>query len=308
MRAFVRRKSDPGGVEPADVPVPRHDDDELLVKVMAVGVGVHDPSFLPGDAGPCFPVGIEAAGVVERVGDGVHAYRPGDRVAFISAMQPKGGTWAEYAVVGADSPIVTIPAGMDFVEAAAVPVAGSTVLRAVQALDAGVPADGTLFVAGGSGAIGTLAVQVARSRGWRVAASASERNHDFLRALGAETAVDYHDRDWPDRIRRWRPEGVEAVIAVLPGTSAECLPVVRDGGVLVTVSGDVVTPERGVRVRVVPHDTDIREGLVRLTEEIARGDKRVEVERVHPFDEAPAALAKVRTGHARGKIVLRLDH
>lgn len=88
-------------------------------------------------------------------------------------MQPKRGTWAEYVAVNAGSLTIPIPSGLGFVEAAAIPVAGNTVLKALRAL-AAAPIGGTLFIAGGSGAIGTFAIQLARKRGWRVAASASE--------------------------------------------------------------------------------------------------------------------------------------
>lgn len=306
MRAFVKSESGENAIEPAEVAVPQIDDDELLVRVKAVGVGIHDSYFLPGDAKYPFPIGIEAAGVVERVGPGVLDHRPGDRVAFVSSMQPKGGTWAEYTAVKSSSLIVSVPAGLDFVEAAAVPVAGNTVLRAVQALEP-IPVGGSLFIAGGSGAIGTLAIQVARARGWRVGASASKRNHDLMLSLGAEVVVDYNDPAWHEQIRQWLPGGVDAAMAVQPGTSADSLSVVRDGGKLITISGDVVTPERNVHVEVVPHDADVKGALTHLMAEIARNDKRVEIERVYPFEEAQAALAKVQTRHARGKIVLRFE-
>lgn len=305
MRAFVKVRADADEIEPAEVAVPQIDDDELLVRVEAVGVGVHDAYFLPSDATYPLPIGIEAAGVVEQVGCAVRAHRPGDRIAFVSAMQPKGGTWAEYAAVRANSLIVPIPADLGSVEAAAVPVAGNTALRAVNALGHP-PAGGSLFVAGGSGAVGTLAVQVARARGWRVGASASAPNHDHLRSLGAEATVDYRDPDWPGQVRRWVPGGVDAAIAVQPGIATDSLRTVKDGGRLVTVSGDLVTPVRGVHTQVVPHDTDVQDELARLMTEIARGTKRVVIERVYPFDEALAALAKVRTRHARGKLVLRV--
>ncbi len=305
MRAFVKLSATDDRIELAEVADPQIDDDELLVRVQAVGVGIHDSYFLPGNARYPFPIGIEAAGLVEKIGSSVSVHLPGDRIAFVSSMQPKGGTWAEYVAVKADSLIVPIPTGMDFVEAAAVPVAGNTVLRAVQAL-ATVPAGGSLFIAGGSGAIGTLAIQVARTRGWRVGASASEHNHDHMLSLGAETAVDYHDPGWPDQIRHWMPGGVDAAMAVQPGTSTDSLSVVRDGGRIISISGDIVPPERGVHVEVVQHQTDVRDELTQLMTGIVKRELRVEVERVYPFEEALAALAKVQTRHARGKLVLRL--
>ncbi len=195
---------------------------------------------------------------------------------------------------------------MSFVEAAALPVAGNTVLRALRALRPSGPA-GSLFIAGGSGAIGTLAIQLAVRRGWRVAASASEGNRDYLRSLGAELAVDYRDPGWAARVLQWMPGGVDAAIAVHPDTSTGSLGVVRDGGALISISGDRLEPERGIVVQVVPHSADVGDELGRLMLDVAAGEVRVEIERVLAFEDARAALAKVATRHARGKIVLQLD-
>lgn len=306
MRAFVVVAVGQDTIEPAEVPVPEIDDDELLIRVQAVGVGIHDSYFLPPGISYPYVVGIEAAGVVERTGSAVHTPQVGDRVAFVSSMQPKGGTWAEYVAVKQSSLIVPIPDAMDVTEAAAVPVAGNTVLRALHGLS-GIPAGGSLFIAGGSGAIGTLAIQLARTRGWRVAVSASAHNHDYVRSLGAELAVDYHDPDWADQVRAWMPGGVDGAMAVQPGTTAVSLPVVRDGGTVVAISGDVVPSERGVTVANIPYDVDVHDELVQFLVAIDKGEYRVELEHVYPFEEAQAALAKVQTRRARGKLVLRLS-
>ena len=274
MKAFVIPQAGAHAVEPGDVPVPKIDSDELLVRVLAVGGGV------------C-------------------GHLPGDRIAFVSSMQPKGGTWAEFAAVKAHSLILPLPESLGFVEAAAVPVAGNTILRAFTAL-ASVPAGGSLFISGGSGAIGTFAIQLARRRGWRIGASSSEANHDYMLSLGAEMAVDYHTPNWAGEVLQWMPGGVDAVVAVPPGTSSESLPVVKDGGSLVSISGDGLVTERGVKVGGIPYQADVRDGLVQLMTDIADGEVRAELERVYPFEEALAALAKVQTRHARGKIVLRL--
>lgn len=304
MRAFVLPHAGADLPQFADVPPPTPADDELLVRVKAVGVGIHDSYFLPPNATYPYPIGIEAAGTIERVGPLVSAHHRGHRVAFVSSMQPKGGTWAELVAVKADSLIVSVPATMGFVEAAALPVAGNTALRALQALG---PAQGSLFIAGGSGAIGTLAIQLAVRQGWRVAASASEANHDYLRSLGAELAVDYRDPSGPARVLEWMPAGVDAAIAVPPSTSTGSLGVVRDGGHLISISGDRLVSERGVTVQVVPHTGNVRDELGRLMADVATGAVRVEIEQVLSFEDAGAALAKVSTRHARGKIVLQLD-
>ncbi len=306
MRAYVLPSAGAHTVEPALLPRPQISDDEMLVRVMAVGVGSHDPLFVPRDAQYPYTIGIEASGVIEQLGRAVTGRRRGDRIAFVSALSARGGTWAEYTAVAAGALIVRIPDGVDFVQAAAVPVAASTALRALNALGA-LPPGASLFIAGGSGAIGTFGIQLARQRGWLVAASASPANHGYLRALGADFVSDYADPRAAVRLRQWRPAGVDAAVAVLPGTAAATLPLVRDGGQLICISGDAVPGERDVRVRVVPQQEDVAVELVGVMADIASGAIRVEVERVYPFEQALDALAKVATRRARGKIVIQVQ-
>ena len=305
MKAFVIPQAGAHAVEPADVPLPKIDAQEVLVRVRAVGVGIHDSYFLPEDAHYPYPIGIEGAGEIEEIGSAVSGYLAGDRIAFVSSMQPKGGTWAQFAAVKADSLILPMPEGMDFMQAAAVPVAGNTILKAFRAL-AALPDGSSLFIAGGSGAIGTFALQLARQRGWRVAASASKTNHDYMLSLGAEKAVDYHNPQWTGEVLQWMPGGVDAVVAVQPDTSSESLSVVKDGGLLVSVSGDASVSERGIQMTGIPYQADVREELVKLMGEITAGKVHLEIEHLYPFEEALSALAKVGTRHARGKVVLSL--
>lgn len=307
MKAVVLSDAGQGLIEFDQVPVPSNDSDELLVRVKAVGVGIHDSYFLPSGISDPFPIGIEAAGVVDQVGhDLTERYQPGDRIAFISTNQLKGGTWAEYAVVRGDSLILPIPEDLSFEKAAAIPVASNTILRAFHAL-AAIPEGGSLFVAGASGAIGTFAVQLGSNRGWHVAGSASPHNHDYLTTLGASKSVDYHDPTWPEQIRRWMPDGVDGALAVQPSTTIPSIGVVKDGGTVVTVSGDQVgTPPRGVTVTGLAYEIDVHQELLELVEQITGGRLRLEIEQIYPFDNALEALSKVQTRHARGKIVLSL--
>ena len=305
MQAMVLPGPDTAEPVPARVPVPQIGPDEMLVRVRAVGVGIHDSYFLPSGLSFPYPIGIEAAGEVERVGAAVTGHRAGERIAFVSTMQPKGGVWAEYAAVRSDSLILPIPERMGFEEAAAVPVAGNTVLRALHAL-APMPSQAALFVAGASGAIGTFAVQLARQHGWRVAGSASPPNHEYLTGLGATLAVDYRDHDWPDAVRQWCPGGVDGALAVQPATTAPTMAVVRPGATVVSISGDRVAASGGVSVAGPAYAADVRGELLTLMDDIVAERIRLVLERVYPFQDAPAALEKVRTRHARGKLVLSL--
>lgn len=286
----------------ADVPVPAPDAGEVLVRLHAIGVGLHDRWFLPPDARFPYPIGIEGAGVIEACGAGVTGFAPGDRVLFVNSLQPKGGTWAEFTVVPRRA-LVPVPAGLDFVHAAALPVAGGTAMAAMRQV--GPVAGATLFIGGASGAIGTLAVQLARAHGMRVAASASAANRDYLRGLGAELAVDYRAPGWVDVVRDWGGCGVDAAIAIPAGTGADSIHTVRDGGRLVTISGDRVAPERGITVSQVTVEGDTAQALAGLAVDVAQGRIRLGIERVYPFVDAVAALEKTETRHARGKIIVQ---
>lgn len=306
MNAFVLPGPDTHAITQARIPVPRIGAGELLVRIKAVGVGIHDSYFLPRQMVFPYPIGIEAAGIIEEVGPATTGFKVGDRIAFVSMMQPKGGVWAEFAAVHTDSLILEIPEGMSFEQAAAIPVAGNSTLRAFHALP-NIPAGGSIFIAGASGAIGTFAIQLARKRGWEVAASASLRNHDYLTGLGAALAVDYQQPHWPQEVLRKYPDGVDGALAIQPDTTATSMSVVKAGGTVVTISGDQVAPTRGVNVTGLAYGADVRGEMRVLMNDIVSGDLKLVIEQVYPFDDALSALAKVQTRRARGKVVLSLQ-
>jgi NADPH:quinone reductase-like Zn-dependent oxidoreductase len=289
-----------------DVPRPEAGDDELLVRIRAIGVGMHDEYFHAQDVRYPYVIGIEAAGIVEEVGANVTGYRIGDRIAFISMMQPKGGTWAEYAVISESSLILPIPDTTTFEQAAAFPVVGNTVLKAL--VGAGLLPGETLFIAGGAGALGSMLIQLAVARGYTVVASASKQNHNYMKSLGATQVVDYRDPDWQAQVRTLYPAGVDAAIAIHPGTPVAVQPVVKDGGVLMAVSGDTVATERGIVLKGVYNDIDVSNELVDLLAQVNDGRITQTLSNVYALEEALAALNQVQTRHTRGKLVLSIPH
>jgi NADPH:quinone reductase-like Zn-dependent oxidoreductase len=289
-----------------EIPIPELDDDEALVRIRAVGVGIHDRWALPPNPRFPFAIGLEGAGTVEKVGSGVVGFGPGDRVMFSSMPQAKGGTWAEFTAVPANL-LIGIPDDLEFTEAAALPIAGTTALEGIKALS--LAHGSTVFIAGASGAIGTLAIQLATQRGYRIAASASTTNHEYMTSLGAEQAVDYRDAHWVQHVLDWMPQGVDAALAIQPGTGTASLPVVRNGGKIVTISGDQVIPERGIQVEQITHHPETRQEISQLAADVAAGRMRVVIDRAYPFEEGLRALEQSATRHARGKIILTLaDH
>lgn len=304
MQAFVRTSARNQDLELTDMPVPKAGDGEVLVQVEAFGVGIHDRYYIPGDVDFPYVIGTEAAGVIVQVGNGVRDYQIEDRVILNSAMQPKGGCWAEYVVVS-EGALYSLPAEMDFTTGAAFSIAGKTALESMRALMLG--SGDTLFVAGASGAIGTLVIQLAAAKGIRIIGSASQKNHDYMLSLGAEAAVDYSDPNWQQQVRQWCPGGVSAALAIQPDTAADSLAVVRDGGRVITVSGDQIAPQRDIAGAQIEHSENTRHAVNELLSDIA--DERIlqVIEAVYPFTDALDALRKTETRHARGKVVVEFE-
>ncbi|WP_240377151.1 NADP-dependent oxidoreductase [Bacillus piscicola] len=302
MKAIVKQSASPHDFDLMEVPIPGISENELLVRVKAIGVGIHDGYFLPNDIHYPYPIGIEAAGIIEKTGQNVTDFQAGDEVVFVSSMQKKGGTWAEYAVVAANSLILPIPNGMSFAEAAAIPVAGNTALKALHALD--LKPNDSLFIAGASGAIGTFAIQLAADMGCTVAGSASKRNQDYMRSLGATKTVDYHDADWQEQIKQWMPGGVDAALAIQPDTGQPSMEILKDDGRVVAVSGDQLTPQRNVAIKPFPYQVDVTDELLQLMKKINSKEIKLFIEQTYPFQQALDALEKTGTRHARGKLVI----
>lgn len=305
MKAYARMDSANMLVRLIDVPVPEIAEDEVLVALETFGVGIHDRYFIPADATFPYVIGVEGVGRIAAAGSQVTDHRIGERVAFTSPMHPKGGTWAEYAAVKRTG-LIALRDDLASVEAATVPIAGRTALQGVADLDLS-PGE-TLFIAGASGAIGTFAIQLAVAQGVHVAGSASPRNHDYMRSLGAEMAVDYNAAGWQAQVRDWSGGGVDAALAIQPKTEADAIKVVRDDGRVITVSGydGKVLSERGITIAQMTFLHAGQQEVERLLSAIADGSIRVTIEAEYPFDRALEALEKTETRHARGKLVVKM--
>lgn len=304
MKAFVRTNAQNMEVEFVEVSIPSVDSHEVLIEVQAFGVGIHDRYFIPGDAAFPYIIGSEGAGTIIEVGSGVTGYKVGDRVIFTSPIQKKGGCWAQYVAVPYPS-LFPLSANMEFTAGAAIPVAGKTALESIRAL--ALSKGDTLFLAGASGAIGTLVIQLAAQRGIRVVGSASSKNHEYMLSLGAEKAVDYKESNWRDHVKEWMPQGVDAALAIQPGTAIDSLDVVKDGGKVITVSGDQVEKAvRNITVKQFDHHEETQQAVFGLTTDIANGQIRLVNENIYPFEEALEALKKTEARHARGKLVVSL--
>lgn len=267
-----------------------------------------------------FPVvpGLDASGVIAATGPEVNGYAVGDRVVTVSDGPAKWGTYAEYVAVRSDH-IAPMPAVLDFAGAAAYPVAGMTGWQALFDADKGRLADGdSVLIHGAAGGVGSYAVQCARARGVRVAATCRTSNVDYVCSLGAECVIDYMTQDIVAELRAWAPGGVDAIVdAVSMGTLRDPFSLLKPGGRWVSIAtmtgdGDIEADQRAAaacgfeKIFAVVGSRRCRQQLDEIGALIATGAVGTPPLTLFDLDEAGAAHRLMKTGHVRGKIVLRV--
>jgi NADPH:quinone reductase-like Zn-dependent oxidoreductase len=235
-------------------------------------------------------VGIDAAGVVDEVGDGVADVRVGE------AVFGKGtDTYAEFAVLDFWQPI---PDGVSFEQAAGYPCVVETALRLLA--EVGARPGHTLLVSGAAGGVGSAVVQVARARGIDVIGTAGAANQEYLRSLGA-TAITYDD-GWVERARQAGP--VHAALDLSgSGVIPQLVELTGDPQKVITIA-DLDAPNFGVRFSGV--SGSMRDALVEGAALLAQGKLSIPVERTYSLDDAGSAHADSRAGHTRGRRVIVL--
>lgn len=275
---------------------------ELLVKVHAAGVNPLDWKIRDGAGqrmGMSLPIGLgsEIAGTVEQLGDGVCGFKPGDAVFGII----RSGGFADYAVARAGD-MALKPAGLDFVAAAAVPLGALTAWQALFGL-AGLQPGQRLFISNGSGGVGSLAVQIAKSVGAQVTAMASSANEAYVRGLGADEFVSHERQVFEHTVRE-----MDVVFDTVGGDIfPRAFATLRKGGFMVTA---VAFPQdearqHGVGVARVLCQPDAAQ-LAAIRTLVEAGQLKATVGAVLPLADTREALALVQAGRTRGKVVLHI--
>lgn len=284
---------------------PEPKEDEALVRVIASGVNPADPLTLSGKYAeqwgthlPLIP-GYEIAGIVEKTGAKVTKLKPGDAVYGYPTF---GGGWAEYVAVK-EWEVATKPKSLSFVEAAAVPMGALTAWQALVDTAQLHPGQ-TILIHGGSGGVGSFAVQIAKARGARVIATASTANQDLLKQLRADVGIDYTKVKFEDVAK-----DVDAVLDPIGrDTLGRSYAVVRKGGIIMSL---VARPDpaelekrgiRGTSISVRPDTKDLTD----IAQLIDAGKIKPIVTQILPLSEAIAAEQQAETHHTRGKTVLRI--
>ncbi|WP_424765630.1 zinc-binding dehydrogenase [Paenibacillus sp. sgz302251] len=310
----------------AELPKPVPGPGEILVRIRAVGLNPVDYKLLAGGLPtwkyPHVP-GVDAAGIIEGIGEGVEQWKVGDSVVYHGDFT-KPGAFAEYAVTTAHTAAV-IPHGISFAAAAAFPCAGLTAYQAL-VRKMNIQAGQTIFIHGGAGGVGGFAIQIAKKFGAaKIITSASAHNAEYVKSLGADEVIDYNSENVHEGIMRLTEErGVDLILNTVNRATAQAdLSALAFGGQLVCIAGapEVVADfQPSVKTFTLhklmlggAHGSGNRQAeldLAKMAEEFQQlmlsGDIDPMIGETIRLDQIPAALTRLSERHVRGKIVVEL--
>jgi NADPH:quinone reductase-like Zn-dependent oxidoreductase len=290
-----------------EIPVPQPGKDEVLIKVHATSVNPVDWKIRAGLRKEKFPstlpltLGWDVSGVIEELGEKVSNFRKGDEV-YGRPDPTKNGAYAEYIVVKANL-LAIKPMSIGHTEAAAVPLAGLTAWQGL--FDKGLLKEGQkVLIHAAAGGVGTYAVQFAKSKGAYVIGTASDRNIDFLKRLGADEVIDYNMENFETVVN-----DIDLVLDTIGGdTQLKSIDVLKTGGRLIsTLAADYVkeAKEKGV-VLIDFIAQSVPDQLAEIAQLIDSGKVKPIIDQVLPFTDAKKAHMSIEQGHTRGKIVLQV--
>jgi len=293
----------PEVLQPGEAPRPEPQAGEVLVRVVAAGVGPWDVSLRRGGWTGSLPYipGGDFAGYVEGDTGADFALDPGTPVYGNPGLT---GCYAEYVTCQGEQ-LAPLPAGLPIIDAAAAPI---DALAAEQGLTdvLAVAAGERVLITAGAGGVGHFAVQIARVLGASVIATASPQHHQFLHHLGAANVFDHTRADWPDQVRELTDGGAERVLACAAPTLDGAARAARDGALIATpVQAEL--PETD-RVRWRQYNGQPRGSrLIRMAPWFDDGSLSVTLQARYFWQDAAQAHRVAEEGHTRGKLVLIVD-
>jgi len=288
-----------GNFQLQTVPKPEPQAGQLRIKVRAASVNPVDwKQAVRAVPGTRLIPGRDLSGVIDAVGDAAGPWKVGEPVIAIAS----GGSYAEYAIASVNA-VAAKPRRLSFEEAAGMPVVGETAWRALITI-ANVQAGQRVLIHGGAGGVGSSAVQVAKARGAYVIATASPSHDVFLRSLGVDEVIDYHNVRFEEKLK-----DIDVVVNTVDAdTGARSIGVVRPGGILVSVLGAApATQCEAARIRCAVTGHVTGEMLGPLSELADQGKFRIHIDRQFPLADAAKALELNRQGHTGGKIILEVS-
>jgi NADPH:quinone reductase len=307
--AAVDRFGPPSALKLHEVPVPKPRPHEVLIAIHTAGIGSWDTSIRDGSwrrSGPSkFPLipGVDGVGTVVAKGARVRRCAVGDKVYAYEFGNPRGGFYAQFAVADAEH-VSPVPKGLDTRAAGAAATTGLTAMQGIDKLE--LRPRHTILIFGASGAVGTLAVQLAAQRGAYVIATASGKAaQGLVKRLGARKVIDARRMDSIEQLRKFAPDGLDRVLALAGGQALErCLDFVQPRGRVVHPNG--IEPEpvarRTLRIRSFDAVASPRE-FAKLQRRIDAGKIRVPITAVYPLARAADAHRRLDRGHVLGRMV-----
>jgi NADPH:quinone reductase-like Zn-dependent oxidoreductase len=263
-----------------------------------------------------FVVGFDAAGIIAGLGEGVTGYEIGDRVVT-SSNQGLGqnGSYEEYLTVATDR-VAHLADSVDFRTAASIPTAAVTSWEALYG-SGQLKAGQSVLIHGGAGGMGSFAIQFAKHTGARVAATCGPANLDYVRSLGADRPIDYRSENVLDAILAWAPGGVDLIVdTVGQGTLPDAIKMTRPGGVIAPIgtliqnepmADPVEAEKKGVRlIYTMSNRAQAGNQLRTIVDLYNQGVFKAPHLTELPLEEAGEAHRRVKDGHVRGKIVLKV--
>ena len=291
-----------------DAPIPKIQDDEVLIKIFAASVNPVDWKVREGYLKEMIPyelpliLGWDVSGVIEIVGSNITDFQEGDAV-YSHPDITRNGTYAEYIAVKSHE-IALKPKSLDHIHSASIPLAGLTAWQALFEI-ANLSQGQRVLIHAAAGGVGSFAVQLAKTRGAYVIGTASARNHEFLRELGVDEMVDYTSVKFEDRVK-----DIDVVLDTIGGDTLErSWKVLKQGGHLVSI---VETPsEDKAKANNVKSEflfvQPNAEQLGKIADLVEQGKIQTYLEKVFPLQQAKDAHLLSQTGRVKGKIVLHVN-
>ena len=325
--AAIQEYGDAAAFEIMQLPLPEAKPGEVLIQVAYAGINPADwkfrESLLAQHVNIQFPavLGNDVSGVVVAVGEGVTRFTPGDKVfAFTNITEGSPGSYAEYVAV-TENRVAAVPEQVSLKSAAVIPCAALTSWQGLFKKDRGnLQAGQKILINGGSGGLGSYAVQFAKWAGAEVAATCGTGNLEYVQSLGADLVIDYRNQQISSELAKWAPEGVDIILDVVGAKSLpDAISMIKTGGRLIsiptmdmTLDGDVAKDiEDAARQGITKNYgfsslEDCSKDFNQIIGLLAQGAITDPAIEVFAIEEVSNAHKKLQDGHVRGKLVLEV--
>ena len=332
MKAFIiNQYSKKGGLQLSDMPSPTVKENDVLVEIYAAGLNLLDSKIKSGELKMILPykfpliLGHDVAGIISKVGKNVKKFKVGDEV-YARPADHRIGTFAEFIAID-EKDVALKPQNISMEEAASIPLVALTAWQ-VLVERAQLKKGQKVFIQAGSGGVGTIAIQLAKHLGAIVATTASVKNFDLLKKLGADTLIDYKTEDFETVLKDY-----DVVLNSQDAKTLEkSLNILKPGGKAISIS-EPPTPDfakkvgapwfvkimlslisSGIRRKAKKLNVDYSflfmraqgDQLAQITDLITAGVIEPVIDKVFPFAQTNEALEYIESGHAKGKVVIKV--